>query len=82
MLLPSGLPPSELSPHRDRAPLSRPPAPLRLSTKVRDVASCALSPTVSPTHTVARACLVPPLTMGFLFTRPKPRYLVTLSTGR
>jgi hypothetical protein len=42
-----GVLPSESSPHRNRAPLSGPHAPLRLSTSVPDAASWTLSPPVS-----------------------------------
>jgi len=54
-----GVLPSESSPHRNRAPLSRPPAPLWLSTRVQDAASWILLPPVSPTPTLSRSCLVP-----------------------
>jgi hypothetical protein len=43
-----GLFPSESSPHKGRAPLSRPLAPLQLSTDFTARASRALSPLVSP----------------------------------
>jgi len=69
--LPSGLPPSELSPPRDRAPLSRPLASPRLFTEVQDAIPGALSPAVSPTPTLACDRLVPPRTMGSLFTQPE-----------
>jgi hypothetical protein len=47
-----GLPPSELSPREDRAPLSRPLAPLQLSTVLRSASLVTLSPEVSPTPTL------------------------------
>jgi len=59
-----GILPSELFPHKDRAPLSRPLAPLQLSTGVlSSTLSCARSPPVSPTSTLSRGCLDPPATM-------------------
>jgi hypothetical protein len=68
-----GLLPSEPSPHRDRVPLSRPLAPLRSSTDVLD------APPSSPCHhrfprrpRFRRSCLVPPATMGSLFTSRGP----------
>jgi hypothetical protein len=50
-----GILPSEPSPRRNRAPLSRPLAPLQLSTAVLERALRALSSSVSPdAHTFAR----------------------------
>jgi len=76
-----GVLPSESSPHRNRAPLSRPPAPLWLSTRVQDAASWILLPPVSPTPTLSRSCLVPPATMDSLFTCPKTRFPVALDSS-
>jgi hypothetical protein len=53
-----GLPPSEPSPHRDRAPLSRPPASLQSSSSVpAGRAAGGSSPPVSPTPTPSPAQL-------------------------
>jgi hypothetical protein len=62
----SGIPPSEFFPHRDRAPLSGPLAPLQLSTGVQLRAGPDRSPIVSPTSTLSRGCLVPRSTMDSL----------------
>jgi hypothetical protein len=59
-------PPSELSPRRERAPLSRPLLPCSHPPTCRDAPPVALSPPVSPTSTPSRGCLVPPTTMGSL----------------
>jgi hypothetical protein len=62
-----GVLPSELFPHEDRAPLSRPLAPLQLSTGVlSSTLSCSRSPLVSPTSALARSCLDSPVTMDFV----------------
>jgi hypothetical protein len=61
--------PSESSPHRNRAPLSRPPAPSRFATSFLDATSRALSPPVSSTPALTRGGLIPPTTMGSLSAR-------------
>jgi hypothetical protein len=68
-----GLLPSELSPHRDRVPLSRPLTPLRSSTDVPDLSA------TQPCHhrfprrpRFRRSCLVPPSAMGSLSTSRGP----------
>jgi hypothetical protein len=66
-----GFLPSESFPRKNRAPLSRPRAPLWLSTDVPDDASRALLPPVSPTPTLSRSCLVPSDDYGLPFHAPK-----------
>jgi hypothetical protein len=66
-----GILPSELFPHGDRAPLSRPLASLQLSTGVQLRAGPGRSPLVSPTSTLARGCPVPRTTMDLSFGAPR-----------
>jgi len=74
-----GIPPSEISPRKSRAPLSGSTLlPRGYPPTCRNVASRSLSPPVSPTSTLSRSCMVPPTTMGSLFTLPKERFPVTL----
>jgi len=61
--------PSESSPRRNRAPLSGPPAPLRLATSLLDDTAQALSLPVSATPTLTRSGLHPPTTMSSLSAR-------------
>jgi len=63
-----GILPSELFPYKDRAPLSRPLAPLQLSTDVLKRVVPGRSPPVSPTSTLSRSCLDPRTTMDSLST--------------
>jgi len=68
-----GILPSELSPRRDRAPLSRPLGSLAVIHRRAWVyRSCALSPLVSPTPTLSRSRLAPPAAMGALSTNRSP----------
>jgi hypothetical protein len=67
-----GILPSELFPHEDRAPLSRPLAPLQLSTDVQKRVVHCRSPPVSPTSTPSRGCLDPRTTMDFLSADRSP----------
>jgi hypothetical protein len=67
-----GILPSELFPHEDRAPLSRPLAPLQLSTGVLKRVVLRRSPPVSPTSTLSRGCLDPRTTMDTLSTNQGP----------
>ena len=53
------LSPSEVSPRKNRAPLSRPPAPLRLSTNLRDVSLACLHSAFTDSHARKRSCLDP-----------------------
>lgn len=53
------LSPSETSPRKNRAPLSRPPAPLRLSTDFRDVSLACLRSDFTDSHARKRSCLDP-----------------------
>jgi hypothetical protein len=64
-----GILPSELFPHEDHVPLSRPLAPLQLSTSVPNRAAHRRSLRVSPTSTLSRGCLDPLEAMDFLFPR-------------
>jgi hypothetical protein len=64
-----GILPFERFPHEDRAPLSRPLAPLQLSTGVPERAERRRSPPVLPTSTPSRGCLDPPQTMDSLSAR-------------
>jgi len=61
--------PSESSPHRNRAPLSRPLAPSRSATRFTNDTTRALSPPVSSTPTLTRSGLIPPTTMSSLSAR-------------
>jgi hypothetical protein len=61
-----GFPPSELSPHRDRAPLSRPHASMQLSTDIEDEPPEVLLRPLSPTPTLARSSLDPATAMSSL----------------
>jgi len=63
--------PSECSPHRSRAPLSGPHAPLRSVTDVLNAASRILSPLVSSTPTPSRGCLDSPDGYGLPFRVPR-----------
>jgi len=64
-----GVLPSEVSPRRNRAPLSRPLAPLWSFTDVlRRTHSCLITAGFPDAHTRRRSCLVPPTTMRSLFT--------------
>jgi hypothetical protein len=68
-----GILPSERSPHRDRAPLSRPlGSPAVIHRRARVYRSCALSPLVSPTPTLSRSRLAPPAAMSALSTNRSP----------
>jgi len=67
-----GILPSELFPHKDRAPLSRSLAPLQLSTAVLKCAGLRLSSLVSPTSTLSRSCLDPHNDYGLRFHEPRP----------
>jgi hypothetical protein len=68
-----GLPPAEPSPREDRAPLSGPLAPPRLSTGVRERTARDLVTSGFPdSRARARSRLVPPLTMGFLSASSRP----------
>jgi hypothetical protein len=72
-------PPSEPSPRRGRAPLSRPLVlPCSYPPCPGDASPATLSPPVSPTPTFERSRLDPPRTMSSLSTRPKPRFPVAL----
>jgi len=74
-----GIPPSESSPHRNRAPLSRPHLlPCGHSPTCCDAAFRSLSPLVSSTSTLSCGRLISPTTMSSLFTLPKERFPVTL----
>jgi hypothetical protein len=71
--------PSEHSPRRGRAPLSRPLLlPCSCPPCPGDASPATLLPPVSPTPTFERSRLDPPRTIGSLFTRSKPRFPVTL----
>jgi hypothetical protein len=59
-------PPSELSPRRDRAPLSRPLLPCSHPPPCRDAPPATLLPPVSPTPTPSRGCLDPLVAMDSL----------------
>jgi len=59
--------PSELSPHEDRGPLSRPLAPLQLSTILQNALPATLSPEVSPTPTLLTQSPGSPSNYGFPF---------------
>jgi len=63
-------PPSERSPSENRAPLSRPHAPLKLSTRLPSRAALALSRDVSPTPTPERSSLDPRPAMSSLSANP------------
>jgi len=64
-----GVLPSEASPRRNRAPLSRSRAPLRLSTGVpRRARSRFITAGFTNSHTRKRSCLDSPTTMRFIFT--------------
>jgi len=68
-----GILPSECSPRRDRAPLSRPlgsPAVIHQPAGVH--CPSALSPLVSPTPTLSRGRLTPPAAMSALSTNRSP----------
>jgi hypothetical protein len=68
-----GLPPTELSPRRDRAPLSGPLASLPSSTRVPERTSRGLSPPVSlDAHARRRGGRAPPTTMASLSTSRSP----------
>jgi hypothetical protein len=70
-----GIPPSELSPHERRAPLSRPLAPLQLSTRVLRRSSRTLPRGFPDVHAFTQ---LPgsPAAWDALFTRPKTRFPV------
>jgi len=77
-----GIPSSKRSPHEDRAPLSRPPAPLQLSTGVRRRTARALVATAfTDAHAFTRLpgslrCLCAP------FPHAETRFLVALEPER
>jgi hypothetical protein len=73
-----GSPPSEFSPRRERALLSKPPAPLQLSTNMRESTPRDFHPPVSPTPTPSRSCLVPPDDYELPFRKLNARFPVTL----
>ena len=73
-------PPSELVPHEDHVPLSRPLAPLQLSTGVLKRAVSHRSSLVSPTSTLSRGCLDPPATMDSLLACSRARFPVVLGS--
>lgn len=64
--------PLERSPRKDRAPLSRPLAPLPSSTDVPNRTARALSPPVSPTPALLAQLPGSPSDYGLPFRRPKP----------
>jgi hypothetical protein len=67
-----GIPPSECSPRKDRAPLSRPPCiPCRYQPSCVSVPPASLLPLVSPTPTPSRSCLDPHSGYRFPFHEPK-----------
>lgn len=77
------LSPTESSPREDRVPLSRPLAPLRLSTECAEVRRCRpCHPGFPRLPRFWRSRLVPTETMGPLSTRPKPRFPVALDHQR
>jgi len=64
--------PSERSPHEDRGPLSRPPAPLRSSTRSSvDAPPGPYRPRFHRLPRPRRGCLDPPQTMDSLSTAPE-----------
>jgi hypothetical protein len=68
-----GILPSELSPRRDRVPLSRPPcSPAVIHQHAIVHRLCALSPPVSSTPTLTRSCLSPRDGYELPFHGPRP----------
>jgi len=66
-------PPFRAFPSRKSRPLSRPPAPLQLSTNVPECSPWAVSPLVSPTPTLSRSRLDPPTAKDSLSVSRSPR---------
>lgn len=74
--------PSELSPDEDREPLSRPPAPLRLSTDVQSRRRLNLiAARFRDARALQRSCQLPPTTMGSLSARPKSCFPIPLDSS-
>jgi len=70
-----GILPSELSPRRDRLPLSRPPCSLAVIHRRAEVHRPVRSPPVSSTPTPSRSCLNPHGGYELHFVGPKPASL-------
>jgi hypothetical protein len=77
-----GILPSECSPHRNRAPLSGPPAPLRLSTNVLERSFPDLIAAGFPDSHAFDAVAWLPRRLWAPFSRAETRFPVTLGPSR